>query len=316
MDTREIVATSESSPTETNIAAPAPELPAAATLPDIPAAPAPEAPVAAAAAPEPKLEAPVAAPEPKLEAADLKVEDETSATVVELPAPRSNVRRYALLAASLTLAVALGGLAGAVATVHFAPPAPQKPTPQLATAEQTNAIKASVAQLGRELAAVKSSIDTVNRSTASQVKSIAERLDRAEKAQVEPAAKLAKISESLDRLERKVAAAPAPAAAPVPVPPAKPADITGTVSSVEKQPTKPPTLDGWRVVDVYAGRAVLQSRAGAFYEIVPGSHLPGVGRIEQIRREDGRVVVVTPKGIITAELAQPRRQPQYAPYRY
>ena len=327
MDTREIVATSETpaaapvataetaSPTETKIEAPAIELPAAVVPPKIPAA---SAAPAAVAAPGPKLEAPVAVPEPKLETADIKVEDETSATVVELPAPRSNVRRYALLAASLTMAIALGGLAGAVATVHFAPAAPQKPTPQLATAEQTNALKASVAHISRELAGIKTSVDAITRSTATQVRAINERLDRVEKAQVEPAAKLAKITESLDRLERKVAAAPAPAAAPVPVPLAKPVDVTGSVSSIEKHPAKPPTLDGWRVVDVYANRAVLQSRAGAFYEIAPGSNLPGVGRIEQIKREDGRIVVVTPKGIITAELTPQRRQPQqyYGPYRY
>jgi hypothetical protein len=33
-------------------------------------------------------------------------------------------------------------------------------------------------------------------------------------------------------------------------------------------------------------------------EVEPGDNLPGLGRIEAIRRQDGRWVVVTSKGVI------------------
>ncbi|MEX2036720.1 MAG: hypothetical protein WEA28_16180, partial [Xanthobacteraceae bacterium] len=127
---------------------------------------------------------------------------------------------------------------------------------------------------------------------------LAERLDRSEKAQSEPAAKIAKIAESLDRVERRIA-------------PAAP-EITGSVPAA-KQQSKPPLADGWHLRDFYAGRAVVESRSGRLFEVGPGSNLPGLGRVETIKREDGQVVVVTRNGIIAASL-QPRRTPRYRPY--
>ena len=67
--------------------------------------------------------------------------------------------------------------------------------------------------------------------------------------------------------------------------------------------------------DFYAGRAVVESRSGRLFEIGPGSNLPGLGRVETIKRQDGHVVVVTRNGIISASL-EPRRPPYYLPYRY
>lgn len=264
-----------------------------------------------AVAPAPRVEIPpVELPKASIVEPAAKVEAMPDAPAAAV-APKPGVRHYALLAASLTFAIVLGALAGAAATFGLAPstPAPA-PVAHSAAADETLALKASVAQLGRELASLKAGIDSIGRSTATQLKSVAERFDRAEKAQeraqVEPAAKLAKISESLDRLERRVATTATP-------------DITGTVTTVDKLQTKPPTIEGWRVVDVYGNRVVLESRAGSFYEIGPGSNLPGVGKVEQIKREDGRIVVVTPKGIITAAAqpqSQPRRPVPYSPYRY
>ncbi len=225
------------------------------------------------------------------------------AAAASAPATKSSFLQYAPIAASLALAAALGALAGAAATFSFAAPTPT-PAAQSAAVEETIALKNTVAQLGRELATLKAGIDAVGRGTAAQFKTFAERFDRAEKAQVEPAAKLAKIFESLDRLERR-----ATAATP---------DVTGAVTTVEKHQAKPPALEGWKLVDIYAGRVVLASRAGQLYEIRPGSNLPGVGKVEQIKREDGRIVVVTANGNITAAIEQRRPQPQpyYAPYRY
>jgi hypothetical protein len=74
-------------------------------------------------------------------------------------------------------------------------------------------------------------------------------------------------------------------------------------------------VEGWRLRDFYAGRAVRESRNGTLFEVGPGSNLPGLGRIESIKRESGKVVVTTHNGIITASL-EPRRPPGYLPYRY
>ena len=109
--------------------------------------------------------------------------------------------------------------------------------------------------------------------------------------------------ETLDRLERRTASAAAP-------------DVTGSVTSVEKQQSKPPVIEGWTLRDYYAGRAVLENRNGRLYEVGPGSNLPGVGQIETIKRVDGKVVVTTPKGIITSSLEPPRRPAYHMPRGY
>jgi hypothetical protein len=80
-----------------------------------------------------------------------------------------------------------------------------------------------------------------------------------------------------------------------------------------KQDGKPPALEGWRLRDFYAGRAVVESRNGTLFEVGPGSSLPGLGKVEAIKRDNGRVVVVTASGTIEAAL-EPRRQTP--PYRY
>ena len=59
-------------------------------------------------------------------------------------------------------------------------------------------------------------------------------------------------------------------------------------------------VSGWAVRDVYRGVAMLQSRIGGLVEVEPGDVLPGLGRIEAIRRQDGRWVVMTSKGMITS----------------
>jgi len=39
---------------------------------------------------------------------------------------------------------------------------------------------------------------------------------------------------------------------------------------------------------------------GDIYQVVPGAPLPGLGPVERVKRQDGRWVVVTPKGIIVS----------------
>ncbi len=210
-------------------------------------------------------------------------------------------RRHAPLAASVALAAVLGALAGAAATSAFSKPTPS-PTTKAATtiADETRALKESVVRLSTELATVKAGADVAHRNTAAQLNKLADRFDRAEKAQAEPAARLAKIAESLDRIERR----PATAAA---------SDVTGSVTVVEKQDGKPPVIDGWKLLEFYAGRAVVENRSGGLFEIGPGSSLPGLGKVESIKRQDGRVVITTPKGVIVSAFEQPRRPPHYLP---
>ena len=215
--------------------------------------------------------------------------------------PRSAQRLFPL-AASIMLAALVGAVGGGAATFALWRSGPNAAAVAAALSDETHALQDKVAKLSSEIAAMKSGIDAANRASSQQLGKIGERLERAEKAQAEPAAKLAKIAEGLDRLERRTASA-----AP---------DVTGSITSVEKQQVKPPVIEGWRLVDFYAGRAVLESRNGTLYEVAPGANLPGIGRVETIKRVDGKIVVTTQRGIITSSLEAPRRMPYHLPRGY
>jgi len=227
-------------------------------------------------------------------------------TVIEPPgaahadAPRGsrfNWEKFSPLAASLAFAATLGVLAGTAGTAALLPEGKPATAPVVAAAiDDKRALEERVTKLSAELAAIKSGIENSNTATASQLGRIGERLDRAEKAQSEPAAKLAKIMETLDRLERRTASAALP-----------PADVTGSVSSIAKIESKPLAVDGWRLRDFHAGRALIENRTGTLYEVGPGANIPGLGRIEAIKRVDGRIVVSTAKGIIASAADLPHR---------
>jgi hypothetical protein len=223
-----------------------------------------------------------------------------SAPGAEIPpghASRWNLPAYAPLAAAIVFAAALGAIAGAAATTGLlrdASPAPD-------AADTARALQASVAQIGNELATLKAGIANSQRNSSVQFGKLTERLDRTEKAQAEPTAKLAKIQDSIDRLERRQQVAAAPAPSP---------EVTGSVTP--KEETKPQIAEGWRLRDFYDGRAIVESRNGTLFRVIPGSNVPGLGRVESIKRENGKVVVVTAGGVIAAS-NEPRR-PGY--YRY
>jgi len=51
---------------------------------------------------------------------------------------------------------------------------------------------------------------------------------------------------------------------------------------------------------VYSGEAALIEGRRGIVEIGPGDVVPGLGLIQEIRRQDGRWVVVTPRGLIVS----------------
>ena len=222
---------------------------------------------------------------------------EPSETIAPEQASYWRLPAYAPLAAAIVFAVALGAIAGAASTSSLlrdpSPPA------DMVAADANRALQDSVAQLNSDLATLKAGIANVQRSTGTQFGKLAERLDRTEKAQAEPVGKLAKIQESIDRLEQRQQRAAAAASAP---------EVTGSVAP--KEASRPQVAEGWRLRDFYDGRAVVESRNGTQFRVGPGSNVPGLGKVETIRRENDKVVVVTASGIIAATL-EPRRPNYY-----
>jgi hypothetical protein len=60
---------------------------------------------------------------------------------------------------------------------------------------------------------------------------------------------------------------------------------------------RPPAVEGWTVRRVYGGVAYIEG-PDRIVEVEPGDNIRGVGRVEDIRRQGNRWVVVTNRGLI------------------
>ena len=203
-------------------------------------------------------------------------------------------RRLSAMAAMVALAVVAGALGGALSTAGLS-----HGVADAATKSANSALEASVARIDADMVALKASVEQTSRTGMSQFNKTSDRLDKIEKAQAEPAAKLARLSEAVDKLR---AASPA-AALPVAAAPVAAKDVTGSIAS-PATPPKPevgrlPTVEGWVLRDVANGGALIEGRRG-IYEVYAGDPVPGLGRGDAIRRQDGHWVVVTSKGLIVA----------------
>jgi hypothetical protein len=211
-------------------------------------------------------------------------------------------RRLAALAAVVALAAVAGALGGALATAGLGHSLGA--LGDGATTAGNSALEASVARIDADIAALKVSVEHAAKADTAQVGKTSDRLDKVEMAQAEPAAKLAKLSEAVDKLRvapvASVAAAAAPAAAKeVTGSISPPATATPAAAAPKTEVARLPTLEGWVLRDVANGAALIEGRRGMF-EVYAGDPIPGLGRVDAIRRQDGRWVVVTGKGLIVA----------------
>ncbi|MDI4235083.1 hypothetical protein OZ411_19940 [Bradyrhizobium sp. Arg237L] len=221
----------------------------------------------------------------------------------EKPASSGN-RRFAAMAAVVALATAAGAVGGALATAGLGYYAKPATAAAAVVPPKDTALEASIARIDADVGALKAGLEHASKTGTSQFSKTSDRLDKLEKAQAEPAAKLAKLSETVEKL-KAASAAPAPVAA---AQPAAVKDVTGSVTppatTAAAAAPKPeigrmPTVDGWVLRDVSNGGALIEGRRG-LYEVYAGDPIPGLGRVDAIRRQDGRWVVVTSKGLIVA----------------
>lgn len=200
-------------------------------------------------------------------------------------ASRQRSFRFAVLAATIAGAAGIGALAGSMAAFglshqHTAPATVAR------TTESRDVMQALRSQRA-ELSSLKASLDSESRSTNAQFARISDRFNNIEHAQADQANKLTHISETVDRLGKKAAAAPeitGSIAAPTPALAAKPA----------------PVLHDWIVQGVRNGRAMVETRYGAMFLVASGGMLPGIGRVGEIKRQNGEWIVVTERGLITS----------------
>src|SRR5919201_3089030 len=138
----------------------------------------------------------IAGPEMAPEAAECQSSEqafESDDDETEAQSASGRVNRFSLLAACLALAAALGGMVGALAAYTLARPV--APSAAVATgigSEELQILKENVVQARVDLAALKASVDGGNRNGNAQLSKLTERIERMERNQAEPAARLSK----------------------------------------------------------------------------------------------------------------------------
>ena len=210
--------------------------------------------------------------------------EEPSAPAAPAAQPRS--WRFALLAATIAVAAAVGSFVGSLTGAGVGRLVPEA-APSANTADASSILRAMKSELA-ELTAMKSNLDGSIRNANTQFVAIAERLDRVERAATNPAAQLAHIADAVDRLNKINATS----------------ETTGSIAPMTTPPAEPKIVDriveDWVVQDVHGDRALVEGRNGSLFEVGAGSILPGVGRVEAVKRQDGQWVVVTARGVITS----------------
>jgi len=183
--------------------------------------------------------------------------------------------RFGLLAASFVAVAAASGVLGAFA-MSLAPRVD-------GAAQERQAMQQSLAKLGQDIASLKSDLAASAKTTLAQTARIAD-LDASLKA------KLARDQASVTGSITAPATAAAKPAEAAPLPPPKPKIETASSPSV---------VDGWSVLGVRRGFVYVRSRDDV-YRVMPGDRLPGLGIVEDVRRDDAGWVVVTRSGLIVA----------------
>jgi len=224
---------------------------------------------------------------------------------------RAGGRRFALLAAGLTLAAAIGAIAGTAGMAGlerlFVSAPASTPAPAAAVmvrqegSDEVRVLKESVAQLKTNVKALSDNVaalrSTINLSTSaanSQFTKISETLDRVERERTVDREKADRErAAERERGERRVTTL-----TPSPEPTGS---VPAPVGAVDpKAAIKIAVVDGWSLRKVYGSDSALVEGRYGVVEVEPGDLVPGLGRIQEIKRQDGRWVVVTSRGLIVS----------------
>jgi hypothetical protein len=227
--------------------------------------------------------------------ADAETEAEAGETMRESAgrAALSRSFRFAMLAAAVASAAALGSFVGSLSAAGVT-----KLWPGGSASTSMAAVSASKTDVA-ELTALKANLDGASRGANSQFAKLADRLDHIERVQIESATKLAHVGDAMDRLEKKtVTAAAAPPASAAPETTGSIANSQPPAAAETKAPDK--VLRDWIVQDVRAGHALVENSHGGVFDVAAGGVLPGLGHVDTIKRQDGQWIVVTAHGLISS----------------
>ncbi|TGN88265.1 hypothetical protein EOW77_0015595 [Bradyrhizobium yuanmingense] len=185
-----------------------------------------------------------------------------------------------------------------------------QPAPNNAAANaEIRILRETVAQLRKQVSGVsenldglRTAVDQSSKVTNDRFGRFAENLDRIERVSSSSTVKLDKLAQAQAQAQVQ-APAPAtvqtqPVSAQGPMMAAVGApEFTGSVPAPERASAPRKAIKGWSVRQAYEGIAILQGPNGVI-EAVLGQQVPGLGRIEEIRNENGRLVVESSGGVI------------------
>jgi hypothetical protein len=147
------------------------------------------------------------------------------------------------------------------------------------------------------------------KTMAQDLNVVRQKLEELTAGQQQMAQKIASLQALQQDIKQKESAPPLSPAAPVPsrknertvAAPQAPRTVAAlqaprTVAALQAPRS---ILRDWRISHARNGYVYVQGH-GEVYRVVPGTPLPGLGAVEQIKRENGRWVVMTPKGIIAS----------------
>ncbi|MGH6788254.1 MAG: hypothetical protein ACRECC_01060 [Pseudolabrys sp.] len=201
-------------------------------------------------------------------------------------------RRTVMLAASVMLAAGIGAVIGALANTSFTPPQ----RTDVAALNETKALQKTIMHLSKEMSVVKAASAEAANKSAKEIAVLKASLETANKS---ASTQIGKVADRVDRIEHHAAAPETTGSIPAQHAAAK---------SEPPPPPKPAVIQGWVVRDARNGFVYVEGRNG-IYQVVPGAPLPGLGPVETIKREEGRWIVVTPKGIIVSMRDRAHFQP-------
>ncbi|MBR0904981.1 hypothetical protein [Bradyrhizobium liaoningense] len=217
--------------------------------------------------------------------------------VAKPPAPRPTwVAPLATLAVAAVLVVC--ACTGVIAYLTTTQPAQNN----IAANTEIRNLRETVAQLRKQVSGVsenldglRTAVDQSSKATNDRFGRFAENLDRIERVSSSSTAKL-------DKLAQVQAQAPVPATVASQPPATQAMPMMASVAAPEITGSVPPSaprkvIKGWSVRQAYEGIAILQSPNGVI-EAVLGQQVPGLGRIEDIRNENGRLVVESSGGVV------------------
>jgi hypothetical protein len=219
---------------------------------------------------------------------------EANLPIAPSPEPFSPLIRRLLGPTGLAAATIIAAVLGGAATAYFS--APRVDTAAVA---ERHTMQLAIARLSREVGTLKSELATASKSARAQTaqltklnETLSEKLSR-ESAVVTGSIFAPRTTAS------KTEAQPAATSQPAAVQTAAPLPLPRPSAEIAAN-NEPAIVQGWWVVGARRGLVYVRSGRDIF-GVAPGARLPGVGLVEDVRRQDGEWIVVTRRGLIVAE---------------